>query len=100
MIVKAPGPQPGLIRVTFRYPSDAYAETVHLAGDFNDWNASSLPLSCCRKSDHYWQIELDLPAGRRYAFRYLVNGDTWVNDPQADDYMYNPFGNTNSVIVL
>lgn len=99
MLVKRPGAQPRSISVTFRYPSDSYAEAVYLVGDFNEWNSTSLPFNCCRSSEAYWELTLDLPAGQRYAYKYLVNGSTWVIDSKADDYGVDAQGNTNAIVV-
>lgn len=35
---------------------------------------------------------LTLPAGNRYAFRYLADGGRWFNDEDADGYRDNGFG--------
>ncbi|MHB9034055.1 MAG: isoamylase early set domain-containing protein [Anaerolineae bacterium] len=99
MIVKRPGAQPHSVIVTFRFPSDSYAEDVHLVGDFNNWDRSSLPFNCCRNSESYWELSLELPAGQRYAYKYLVNRATWVLDSRADDYSVDAEGNTNSVVI-
>lgn len=98
MIEKRPG-QAGKMMVTFLYPSDSYAETVHLVGDFNGWNQHSLPFDCCRENVAYWALTLELQTNQRFEFRYLVNGETWVNEPKADDYVTNAYGATNSVVL-
>jgi 1,4-alpha-glucan branching enzyme len=98
MIAKKPGHSEHTVLVTFRYPADAYAESVHLVGDFNDWSNTSLPLECCRSNAANWELTLELAADRSYQYRYLINGSTWVNDSKADDYNYNPYGSTNSVV--
>ena len=98
MIAKRPGQSEHTVLVTFRYPADSYAESVHLVGDFNDWSNTSLPLECCRSNAANWELTLELAAGKSYQYRYLVNGNTWVNDSKADEYNYNPFGGTNSVV--
>jgi hypothetical protein len=45
-----------------------------------------------------WELTLELPTGRRYEYRYLVNGDTWCNDCNADSYVADPYGTYNSVV--
>ena len=96
MIIKSAGNQPDQVRVTFQLPGTIWAETVHLAGDFNGWNRTSHPLT--RKSEEAWEITLLLQAGRSYQFRYLINGTHWQNDWKADRYVSNPFGGDNSVL--
>jgi hypothetical protein len=41
-----------------------------------------------------------LEPGHDYQFRYLVDGETWLNDPAADKYVPNPFGSENSVVIV
>lgn len=52
------------------------------------------------RSDENWRATLDLEAGRRYRFRYLVDGMTWLTDRQADDCMRNTRGSYDSVVDL
>ncbi len=98
MITKTPSSKPGYVLVTFELPSAIWAEKVNLVGEFNDWNRASHPLQQSR-DDSVWRITLELPRGREYQFRYLVNDTDWHNDWQADKYVPNPFGGDNSVVV-
>ena len=98
MIRKAPSNRPGKVLVTFEFPAEIWAESVHLVGDFNDWNETSLPLIQSRQ-DERWRITLELDADREYQFRYLVNGADWHNDWHADKYVSNLHGADNSVVV-
>jgi len=98
MITKTPSSKPGYVLVTFELPSAIWAEKVTLVGDFNDWNRASHPLRQSR-DDSVWRITLELPRGREYQFRYLVNDTDWHNDWQADKYVPNPFGGDNSVVM-
>ena len=45
-------------------------------------------------------VTLMLDAGRDYAFRYVVDGQRWVNEPEADKYVRNEFGEDNSVVTV
>ncbi|ABY34264.1 MAG TPA: glycoside hydrolase family 13 [Chloroflexus aurantiacus] len=94
MIAKQPGPA-GKVRVTFSLPASLWADTIYLVGDFNGWNPHATPL---RATEHGWMITLDLEAGRTYQYRYLVNGNEWHNDWNADGYAPNPYGGNNSVV--
>ena len=42
----------------------------------------------------------ELEAGRRFKFRYLVDGKEWLNDWHADDHLENPYGSFDSVVDL
>jgi len=35
-----------------------------------------------------------------YEYRFLLDGLTWENDPQADKYVQNAYGSENSVVVV
>lgn len=94
MIAKQPGPA-GKVRVTFSLPASLWADTIYLVGDFNGWNHHATPL---RATEHGWMVTLDLEAGRTYQYRYLVNGNEWHNDWNADGYAPNPYGGDNSVV--
>jgi len=73
------------------------AETVHIVGDFNGWDAEATPMKQ-RKSDGAFYISLDLEPGRRHEFRYLVNGEHWCNEWEADDYVASGLGVDNAVV--
>jgi len=99
MITKEPANQQGLMRVTFELPSTMWAERVNLVGEFNDWDTTVTAMTRSR-SDANWKVVIDLPAGRRYRFRYLVDGREWLNDWHADDHVENPYGSYDSVVDL
>jgi 1,4-alpha-glucan branching enzyme len=84
-------------KVEFSLSTTAVADMqqVHLVGDFNDWNETSIPMQC--KGDHF-VVTLDLPLGEIFQFRYLVNQTDWHNDWKADAYVPNGFGGENSVV--
>ncbi|HEX9108021.1 MAG TPA: isoamylase early set domain-containing protein, partial [Longimicrobiales bacterium] len=81
--------------MTFVLSSQPNADHVHVAGDFNDWQAST-PMK--RQKDGSFRATVELEPGREYQFRYLVDGNNWVNDEAADGYVPNPFGADNSVV--
>jgi 1,4-alpha-glucan branching enzyme len=72
------------------------ADTVFLVGDFNEWNVSAHPLRC--NSNGTWNTSLKLAPGR-YEYRFLIDGE-WRNDPNSGDFVSNPFGSDNCVIIL
>jgi 1,4-alpha-glucan branching enzyme len=84
-------------KVTFELPPEVGAEQVVVAGDFNDWSLVSDPLK--RRKDGSFRTELSLPKGRRWRFRYLVDGWRWENDWAADDYEPNAHGSDDSVVI-
>ena len=73
------------------------AESVALAGDFNDWQEA--PMKKLKSGD--FTLTLDLEKDARYQFRYKLNEDTWENDWHADEYTPSPISiEDNSVVVV
>jgi 1,4-alpha-glucan branching enzyme len=96
MIRKTQSPVPGHVRVTFELPSCIWADRIYLTGDFNDWKANDLPLRQDRSG--VWRVAVDLPMGKRFEFRYIIDGQ-WRTDSHADGYAENTFGSQNSVVI-
>jgi 1,4-alpha-glucan branching enzyme len=85
----------GSTKVTFSLPKDVKAEEVTLCGDFNDWSTSATPLK--KYKDGHFAVTVSLGEGS-YRYKFLLDGDRWENDPEADDYAANPYGGEDSVI--
>jgi 1,4-alpha-glucan branching enzyme len=88
-------------KVTFYFPDEQASEaveakSVQLLGDFNDW---AEPKAMKRLKDGRFSVLLELEQGHAYQFRYLVDGQEWFNDWQADQYVPNPFNGENSVVL-
>lgn len=97
MVRKTRSMQTGYVRVLFELPACLWADRIFVVGEFNDWDQRSLPMIQDRQG--IWQLELDLPVGQRYEYRYLVDG-RWLTDSHADTLVPNAFGSLNSVITL
>ena len=88
-------------KVIFRFPQKAApkAKTVYLVGEFNNWNTYATPMRRLKSGE--FTTMLDLKTGKAYQFRYLIDDTAWENDWAADQYVPNPFGNSeNSVVVV
>lgn len=94
MVTKKPPTKHGRMNVTFKLV-EPEAHSVQLAGDFNGWS-ERLPLK--RLDDGSWSTSIKLDANRTYEYRYFVDEDHWVNEPNADGYASNPFGGENCVL--
>jgi 1,4-alpha-glucan branching enzyme len=88
----------GVVKVDFTLPDAiaADAESAFLVGDFNDWDEKATEMT--RLKNGNFKITLTLEPNREYQFRYLVNGNQWHNDWDADKYVANPFSGDNSVV--
>ena len=69
-------------------------DSAQIAGSFDDWQAQPMR----RLKDSRFMTMRFLQLGERYEFRYLVNGETWINDAEADSYTPNPYGSDNCVV--
>ncbi|OQY32789.1 MAG: hypothetical protein B6I38_04240 [Anaerolineaceae bacterium 4572_5.1] len=79
-------------------PNEYETKTAHLVGDFNDWDHESIPMTHLKKGD--FKINIDLKPGQKYEFRYLLNGEKWFNEWEADEYVLGGFGKDNCVIEI
>ncbi len=87
-------------RVTFTVPPHVIvgANVVHVLGDFNNWNRNT-PVVMKHHKDGSYTATMDLPTGRRYEFRYLIDGVRWISDWNADGVVYvHAYNVKNSVI--
>lgn len=84
----------GVVVFTAFYPS---AGSVHIAGDFNNWQPHLTPM---KKIDEKgtWQIKMPLSPGS-YRYRFVVDGQ-WQQDPNNETTEPNPFGGLNSVLQI
>jgi len=85
-------------KVTFELPAAVKAKTAHLHGDFTDWEKA--PKKMRRYEDGSFKVSATLDSGKRYRFRYLLDGEHWENDWQADAYVPNSFGSEDSIVVV
>jgi len=72
-----------------------HAQTVQVAGDFNNWQPSVNPLQKVGPSG-IWQAKIKLSPGK-YRYRLVVDGQ-WQQDPYNEQTEMNPFGEFNSVV--
>ena len=73
------------------------AGSVHVAGEFNDWNPTADAMSD-PDGDGVFSVTLPLAQGS-YQYKFVVDGN-WQEDPNAADSADDGFGGKNSVIVV
>lgn len=87
-----------LCKVGFSLPEEAAAGTrkLFLAGEFNAWKPEPM-----RKAKGAFSLSVELPAGASYQYRYVTEEGAWLNDTEADCYVFCGFADAdNSVVVL
>lgn len=90
-----------MCKVIFSLPCVAVgnATQVSLVGDFNNWSYNANPMKKCKNGT--FTVAIELKTGRRYQFRYFLDGCHWENDWEADAYVPTAFGDSeNSVVVV
>ncbi len=73
------------------------AEQVSVVGDFNDWDPQASPMRRQKNGD--FALEMNLSAGAGFKFRYLADGNRWLNDPQADGYEHCDFAQADNSLL-
>lgn len=73
------------------------AETVEILGLNSDWENSII---MSKKKDGSFSSEVSLPKNTEHEFKYRVNDELWMNEPDADSEKTNEFGSINSVLVV
>lgn len=71
------------------------AQSVALAGDFNNWQPAGTPMQRVGDSG-VWQTKMKLATGT-YRYRLVVDGQ-WQQDPYNERSEMNPYGDYNSVL--
>lgn len=86
-------------KVTFVLTADevGQAENVALVGDFNDWNHEACPMK--KQKDGGFKANVTLPLGASYKFRYVADGQRWINDPAADGYAHCAFAEEDNSLL-
>ena len=77
--------------VTFHYNAipENPVHSVIVLGDFNEWSLENgFELKANKNGD--FEGKFKIPAGRDYHFRYLVNGNRWANEKDADRFESSP----------
>lgn len=85
-----------ICKVTFSIAAPE-ANSVVVAGDFNNWNESEFKLKKLKNGT--FKGTENLETEKTYEFKYIIDG-AWVNDPEADGIVQNEHGTENSVVKL
>lgn len=73
------------------------ARSVAVSGDFNQWAADATMED--PDGDGVWTVRLALEPGV-HEYMFVIDGDRWVTDPQAQRYADDGFGNRNAVLAV
>jgi len=81
-------------KVVFTF--QAQANVVYLAGTFNNWSPTAWAMKLV---DGVWTYEAELKPGT-YQYKFVIDGKTWKEDPEAPAYVDDGFGGKNGIFTL
>jgi len=84
-------------RLMFLYHDDE-ANSVSLVGDFNSWNSALTPLA--KNDSGLWFAEIDAPKSGSYHYKFVVDGNRWLEDPSNGMKVPDNYGGLNSVLAI
>ena len=82
-------------RLMFIFHDDG-AHSVSVAGDFNGWSQTLLK----RNESGLWFTDIVIPGTGRFEYKFIINGQRWIEDPSNGMKAPNNYGGLNSVLVL
>jgi serine protease AprX len=77
---------------------DDHADSVSLAGDFNGWDGTKTRLQ--RDEHGLWRTGFAAPSPGLYHYKFVVNGERWVEDPNNGMKAPDSYGGLNSVLII
>lgn len=106
---RLPAPHPVKGGILFQYEAPS-ARQVNLAGDFpdNQWMKDGDKVDLMFDdgthgdlvaNDGIWSLVKDLTIGR-YKYKFVVDRNTWVEDPNAPETTDDGYGGKNSVLIV
>lgn len=94
MIKMTPVRGNSVVKVSFVLPVEV--DAVGVAGEFNGWDAASLPFR--KRANGTRSAVVTLPEGAQFRFRYVGADGSWFNDDSAGRFVENGFGTTDCVV--
>jgi serine protease AprX len=74
----------------------ATADRVDVIGDFNGWGPGTTPLE--QVSPGVWRASAPRPGPGTYRYKFLVDRETWIDDPENPHREWDGYGGLNSVL--
>jgi len=84
-------------RLMFVFHDDS-ANSVSVAGDFNGWSHVATPLK--RNELGLWFTEIEVQRAGRFEYKFIINGQRWLEDPSNGMKTPDNYGGLNSVLVI
>jgi glycosidase len=83
---------------SFVFRADRKLNSVNVAGTFNNWNKDANPMSV-DADGLTWRLTMPLSPGS-HQYKFVLNGDNWIPDPQVKRNFTDASGNVNSLLLV
>jgi serine protease AprX len=83
-------------RVLFIY-RDPRAKRVQVRGEWDNWQSE---LDARQVEAGVWLVEIAKPGAGFYAYKFLIDQHTWIDDPENGQRRTNPYGEYDSILVV
>jgi serine protease AprX len=84
-------------RLVFVFHDD-HADSVAVVGDFNGWSQGATLLR--RNGSGLWSAQIMAPGAGRFEYKFIINGQRWIDDPSNGMKAPDNYGGLNSVLVI
>ena len=90
----------GVCRVKFMLPHEVAnsSNKVYVVGEFNNWDQEKTPMRNGKNGNH--SVTGELPVGKEYQFRYLIDDTRWENEKDADKQVPSPYYDSQSSVIV
>lgn len=90
--------QSPVVYVQFVFAAAESARTVSVAGDFNGWQPDAIEMRD-PDGDGVWTALVGVQPGV-HKYMFVVDGEHWVTDPNAERHIDDGFGHRNAVLSI
>lgn len=77
---------------------DPRAEEVTVIGDFNDWEPAATPMH--EITPGMWHAAIPSPRAGTYSYKFLVDGDHWLDDPENSNKAPDGYGGFSTLLYI
>ena len=84
-------------KIIFYYHDDS-AESIFLAGDFNDWRKDEIQFT--KNNVGVWRTEINVLQNGKYRYKFFVNSEFWTEDASHGLKEEDGFGGFHSILIV
>lgn len=101
MSIKKTELKSGKFKVNFKIDSKSAKSFANasLVGDFNNWDVSKDQMKKLKK-DGSFSIQKTFESGKEYQFKYVLDKENWMNEPESDKLVATQFADSQNCVVM